>query len=127
MGPPQKDKSLMLRTGNLSGCRARGQAKNRSPGTGHAVPRRRRRCVWGQVARPSVPMAPKGLLASAGFAIFFSSDHTACARFALPPPRMASEKELADFLTSIERRAIKQTVYAVRDDDAALDIVQDAM
>jgi len=40
---------------------------------------------------------------------------------------MASDKELADFLTSIERRAFKQTVYAVRDDDAALDIVQDAM
>jgi RNA polymerase sigma-70 factor (ECF subfamily) len=40
---------------------------------------------------------------------------------------MASEKELADFLTSVERRAFKQTVYAVRDDDAALDIVQDAM
>ncbi|WP_367949026.1 RNA polymerase sigma factor [Paraburkholderia sp. NMBU_R16] len=42
-------------------------------------------------------------------------------------PGMASEKELADFLSSIERRAFKQTVYAVRDDDAALDIVQDAM
>ncbi|HTI18447.1 MAG TPA: RNA polymerase sigma factor [Trinickia sp.] len=40
---------------------------------------------------------------------------------------MASDKELADFLTSVERRAFKQTVYAVRDDDAALDIVQDAM
>ncbi|GLU35289.1 RNA polymerase sigma factor [Trinickia caryophylli] len=40
---------------------------------------------------------------------------------------MASDKELADFLASVERRAFKQTVYAVRDDDAALDIVQDAM
>lgn len=40
---------------------------------------------------------------------------------------MASDKELADFLTSAERRAFKQTVYAVRDHDAALDIVQDAM
>jgi len=40
---------------------------------------------------------------------------------------MASEKELADFLTNVERRAFKQAVYAVRDDDAALDIVQDAM
>lgn len=40
---------------------------------------------------------------------------------------MASDKELADFLTAVERRAFKQTVYAVRDDDAALDIVQDAM
>jgi RNA polymerase sigma-70 factor (ECF subfamily) len=40
---------------------------------------------------------------------------------------MASDKELADFLASVERRAFKQAVYAVRDDDAALDIVQDAM
>jgi RNA polymerase sigma-70 factor, ECF subfamily len=43
------------------------------------------------------------------------------------PARMASDKELADFLAGVERRAFKQTVYAVRDDDAALDIVQDAM
>ncbi len=40
---------------------------------------------------------------------------------------MASDKELADFLKSVEKRAFKRTVYAVRDDDAALDIVQDAM
>ena len=40
---------------------------------------------------------------------------------------MASEKELADFLAGVERRAFKQAAYAVRDDDAALDIVQDAM
>jgi RNA polymerase sigma-70 factor (ECF subfamily) len=40
---------------------------------------------------------------------------------------MASAQELSDFLSSIEHRAFKQAVYAVRDDDAALDIVQDAM
>jgi RNA polymerase sigma-70 factor, ECF subfamily len=40
---------------------------------------------------------------------------------------MASTQELSDFLREIERRAFKQTVYAVRDDHAALDIVQDAM
>lgn len=40
---------------------------------------------------------------------------------------MASDKELSDFLKSIERRAFKRAVYAVRDEDAALDIVQDAM
>ena len=40
---------------------------------------------------------------------------------------MASSQELANFLRGIERRAFKQTVYAVRDDHAALDIVQDAM
>ena len=40
---------------------------------------------------------------------------------------MATEKELSDFLKSVERRAFKRAVYAVRSDDSALDIVQDAM
>lgn len=40
---------------------------------------------------------------------------------------MATEKELSDFLESVERRAFKQAAYAVRKDEAALDIVQDAM
>ena len=40
---------------------------------------------------------------------------------------MASSQELSDFLREVERRAYKQTVYAVRDDHAAMDIVQDAM
>lgn len=40
---------------------------------------------------------------------------------------MASSRELSDFLQGVERRAFKQTVYAVRDEQAALDIVQDSM
>jgi RNA polymerase sigma-70 factor, ECF subfamily len=40
---------------------------------------------------------------------------------------LASDKELTDFLKGVEKRAFKRTAYAVRDDDAALDIVQDAM
>ena len=40
---------------------------------------------------------------------------------------MATDQELSDFLASVERRAFKQAVFAVRDDEAALDIVQDAM
>jgi RNA polymerase sigma-70 factor, ECF subfamily len=40
---------------------------------------------------------------------------------------VASRQELSDFLAGVERRAFKQTRYAVRDADAALDIVQDAM
>lgn len=40
---------------------------------------------------------------------------------------MATARELSDFLEAVERRAFKQTAYAVRDDHAALDIVQDAM
>lgn len=40
---------------------------------------------------------------------------------------LASDKEISDFLKSVEKRAFKRAVYAVRDEDAALDIVQDAM
>jgi RNA polymerase sigma-70 factor, ECF subfamily len=40
---------------------------------------------------------------------------------------LATDKELSDFLKSVEKRAFKRTAYAVRGDDAALDIVQDAM
>ncbi|MED5619281.1 RNA polymerase sigma factor [Ideonella sp. BN130291] len=40
---------------------------------------------------------------------------------------MATDKELSDFLKSVEKRAFKRTAYTVRDDDSALDIVQDAM
>ena len=40
---------------------------------------------------------------------------------------MATDKELSDFLAGVEKRAFKQAVYAVRKDESALDIVQDAM
>lgn len=40
---------------------------------------------------------------------------------------LATDKELSDFLKSVEKRAFKRAAYAVRNDDAALDIVQDAM
>ncbi|HEY4082578.1 MAG TPA: RNA polymerase sigma factor [Burkholderiaceae bacterium] len=40
---------------------------------------------------------------------------------------MATDKELNDFLRTVDRRAFKRTAYLVRDDDGALDIVQDAM
>lgn len=40
---------------------------------------------------------------------------------------MASPQELSSFLASVEKRAFKQAVYAVRDTEAALDIVQDSM
>jgi RNA polymerase sigma-70 factor (ECF subfamily) len=74
-----------------------------------------------------VPHGPEKFASIRGFRdIFFNRLHGVRALRAAAPG-MASEKELADFLTSIERRAFKQTVYAVRDDDAALDIVQDAM
>jgi RNA polymerase sigma-70 factor (ECF subfamily) len=40
---------------------------------------------------------------------------------------MATDKELSDFLEAVERRAFKHAVYTVRNEESALDIVQDAM
>ena len=40
---------------------------------------------------------------------------------------LASQRELSDFLAAIERRAFKQAMFAVRNEESALDIVQDAM
>ncbi len=40
---------------------------------------------------------------------------------------MATDKELSDFLKSVEKRAFKRAVYALRDEHSALDVVQDAM
>ena len=40
---------------------------------------------------------------------------------------MATEQELSDLLRSVEKRAFKRALYHVRDENAALDIVQDSM
>lgn len=40
---------------------------------------------------------------------------------------MATELELSDFLKSVEKRAFKRSVYHVRNEESALDIVQDSM
>jgi RNA polymerase sigma-70 factor (ECF subfamily) len=40
---------------------------------------------------------------------------------------MANPKEMSAFLASVERRAFKQAVFAVQEEEAAHDIVQDAM
>jgi len=40
---------------------------------------------------------------------------------------LATSKEMSDFLASVERRAFKQAIFAVQEEEAALDIVQDAM
>ena len=42
-------------------------------------------------------------------------------------PTLAQAKEINAFLASVERRAFKHAAYAVRDDEAALDIVRDTM
>src|SRR5690606_15003710 len=48
-------------------------------------------------------------------------------RVLTPLPSPSTAEELNNFLISVERRAFKRTAFAVRDDDSALDIVQDAM
>lgn len=40
---------------------------------------------------------------------------------------MATESELSQFLKDVEKRAFKRSMFHVRDEDAALDIVQDSM
>jgi len=40
---------------------------------------------------------------------------------------LATEHELSDFLKGVEKRAFKRTVYHVRNEESALDIVQDSM
>lgn len=40
---------------------------------------------------------------------------------------MATEQELSDFLRGVEKRAFKRSVYHVRNDESALDIVQESM
>jgi RNA polymerase sigma-70 factor (ECF subfamily) len=40
---------------------------------------------------------------------------------------LATEKEISQFLAQAERRAFKQALFAVRDEQVALDVVQDSM
>ena len=40
---------------------------------------------------------------------------------------MATELELSDFLKSVEKRAFKRSLFHVRNEESALDIVQDSM
>jgi len=42
-------------------------------------------------------------------------------------PYLASTQEFSAFLADVERRAFKQAMFAVRDEHAALDVVQEAM
>ena len=67
-------------------------------------------------------------------AIIQADKSTACAGCKNPPHGatkrplpLATEQELSDFLKSVERRAFKRSIYHVRDEEAALDIVQDSM
>ena len=42
-------------------------------------------------------------------------------------PHLATEQELSEFLKSVEKRAFKRSLYHVRNEESALDIVQDSM
>jgi RNA polymerase sigma-70 factor (ECF subfamily) len=74
--------------------------------------------------RPALPRS---------FVIVASSRVGCAARTARAQPHspreelLATRKELSDFLASVERRAFKQCVFSVQDEESALDIVQDAM
>jgi RNA polymerase sigma-70 factor (ECF subfamily) len=59
-------------------------------------------------------------ICQARIAYFLHSD------FATELP-LATSNELSDFLSGTERRAFKQAMFAVRNEETALDIVQDAM
>jgi RNA polymerase sigma-70 factor (ECF subfamily) len=54
-----------------------------------------------------------------------TAPYNGAATFTEPP--LASTQEISAFLADVERRAYKQAMFAVRDEQAALDIVQDAM
>jgi RNA polymerase sigma-70 factor, ECF subfamily len=59
-----------------------------------------------------------------------SSDLRSTASLAARPTHstaLATEKELSDFLKSVEKRAFKRASYHVREAESALDIVQDSM
>ena len=57
---------------------------------------------------------------------FFSKHRTRLAH-AKAHDKLASDSELSDFLKNAEKKAFKRAYYHVRDEDAALDILQDSM
>ena len=78
----------------------------------------------------SAPARRRCAPARAGDLVHRAPSSGSCGPRAQPRTRMpplASRTELSDFLAGVERRAFKQAVFAVRDEEAALDIVQDAM
>jgi RNA polymerase sigma-70 factor (ECF subfamily) len=58
---------------------------------------------------------------------FFRTTNEIMSLFLAGIPVLASESELTEFLKSVEKRAFKRSVYHVRNEESALDIVQDSM
>src|SRR5262245_17534700 len=118
----RKQLGRLLRVrGLLSSCKKWGEdtAAHQDPQT---TPVRTAESV--ALLRPSPePRTPLGYILPPGAGLLAA----AALRRATGSLLMASKQELDDFLASVERRAFKQAAFAVRDDDSALDIVQDAM
>jgi RNA polymerase sigma-70 factor (ECF subfamily) len=64
-------------------------------------------------------------LSDQGAVRFFA--HPICTQTTRKRPTLATPAELADFLKSVDKRAFKRTAYHVRNDESALDIVQESM
>jgi len=71
--------------------------------------------------------ARAGLRAKPRCAIPSGGSPTFLIRLFSKPAAVATEQELSDFLKNVEKRAFKRAIYHVRDEDAALDVVQDSM
>jgi RNA polymerase sigma-70 factor (ECF subfamily) len=86
------------------------------------------------ITRPTRAVAPVPLIRDSFDNILATYQRVAREPAAVPVLRkenkdrpLASRTELSEFLASVERRAFRQALFAVRDDEAALDICQDAM
>src|SRR5207248_5313286 len=82
-----------------------------------AVARRELLPLWGQMAQRSGHSRKRGGPPTGLYSPRVSTGYS----------ELASQQEISAFLAEVERRAFKQAMFAVRDDEAALDIVQDAM
>ncbi len=83
----------------------------------------RRRQVWGR-------RKPNAIISNWPWAEAHSTTHQVLGTLTTLDNRdspLATEQELSDFLKSVEKRAFKRSIYHVRDEEAALDIVQDSM
>lgn len=79
------------------------------------------------VGQAAIPARIEGFRHGRADALCYHSAQPGEALAAREGAPLASRKEMSDFLASVERRAFKQSVYAVHEEEAALDIVQDSM
>jgi len=76
---------------------------------------------------PTLPAAPAPVKSIAPHNGAATRPPYNCGEPNLATPTLASFQEISAFLAEVERRAFKQAMFAVRDEHAALDVVQDAM